>query len=346
MPTHTRHRLFISSLAQGAGPGLYSAFFDTPTAQFSSPSPIQTSLSNTFILTCSPDRTRLYAAEIAKDHPGAIHAFSLSPDHPHITLLASQPALEPVPCFIGITSDGQTLFIAGYSQGGIASHRITPGSPLSAGVYAIPPAPGKPRAHCAIAHPSAPFLVSAFLGLDQITCHRLSGDAHSPVLTHTLQLPPKSCPRHLAWHPTQNLLLAITELSNQALVIAFDPAAASLTLLDSVHTVPADFIPASRGADIAIHPAGSLVFASNRGHDSISAFRLDPLAGKLSLIDYFPATGRAPQSIKFTPCGEYLLCANLKSNEVTPFKVAPTTGSLTPAGAPLAIASPSCILFA
>ena len=49
---------------------------------------------------------------------------------------------------------------------------------------------------------------------------------------------------------------------------------------------------------------------SNRGHDSIAAFRLRRDAPWLEPLGHFPAGGRTPRDIAFTPDGAFLLIAS------------------------------------
>jgi Lactonase, 7-bladed beta-propeller len=46
--------------------------------------------------------------------------------------------------------------------------------------------------------------------------------------------------------------------------------------------LPADFTGVKSGAGIAVHPNGKFLYASNRGHDSIAVFRIEPSKGTLA----------------------------------------------------------------
>ncbi len=348
-PHTPTHRLFVSSLVEGRGPALHVTRFTSATGTLAQLMPVSSPLGNIFILACSPDKTRLFAAEFIKDSPGAVHMFALSTDDSDVSHLGSQPTLDSAPCFLSIPPDGDQLLIAGYAKGSVTTHAIAPDgtlSPHATRFLPTPPSPAiRPRAHCVLPSPCGRFFLTTFLGLDHVTCHTLTDPRTPSTLISTAQLPPKSGPRHLTWHPSGVWVLGITETSSQAFSLALQPDTGHLTLKDIQLAVAPEFAVTSRAADIAIHPAGDLIYTSNRGHDSITAFRFDPQTGALTLINQFPCLGQSPQNLKFSPCGGFLLCANLKSHQIITFKVDPTTGHLTPMGSPLLIQSPSSILF-
>ena len=58
--------------------------------------------------------------------------------------------------------------------------------------------------------------------------------------------------------------------------------------LQTIETVPEEekaketFVSAS---EIRVHPSGKYVYAANRGHDTITAMRVEPDSGKLTVIE-------------------------------------------------------------
>jgi 6-phosphogluconolactonase len=93
---------------------------------------------------------------------------------------------------------------------------------------------------------------------------------------------------------------------------------------------------------LKITPDGRFLYGSNRGHDSIAAYRLGP-DGRLSLLGIQPSLGKGPQNLAITADGKLLLCANMPGNNVAVFRINPKTGALTSAGPPVSVTSPSCI---
>ena len=91
-----------------------------------------------------------------------------------------------------------------------------------------------------------------------------------------------------------------------------------------------------------VSPSGAFVYGSNRGHDSIAIFRVDP-SGTLSLVGHQSVIGQTPRHFRIEPTGKMLLVANQGSGNVVTFRVDAATGLLTPTGEAAAVPSPSYV---
>ena len=102
---------------------------------------------------------------------------------------------------------------------------------------------------------------------------------------------------------------------------AYDAEAGTLTEVQTIETVPKELreVPSST-AEIYFHPSGKFLYASNRDHDSITAFRADAKTGKLTLIEREPVRGSHPRSFNLDPSGHWLLAAGLISNTIAVFR--------------------------
>src|SRR5690606_11147184 len=98
-------------------------------------------------------------------------------------------------------------------------------------------------------------------------------------------------------------------------------------------------------ADIHIHPSGKFLYVSNRGHNSIAAFKIDEDSGELDLIGFTPTGGEIPRNFAITGDGKFLYVANQNSNNITGFKIDGNTGTLQQAGIDLEVNTPVCIEF-
>jgi 6-phosphogluconolactonase len=113
--------------------------------------------------------------------------------------------------------------------------------------------------------------------------------------------------------------------------------------LETVATLPADFKGANTSADIHVAPGGKFLYCSNRGHDSIASFRIDPGTGQLTLLGHTPTEGETPRNFVIDPTGAFLLAANQKSDTVVTFRIDPQTGALRPTGHSAAVPTPVCL---
>jgi 6-phosphogluconolactonase (cycloisomerase 2 family) len=113
-----------------------------------------------------------------------------------------------------------------------------------------------------------------------------------------------------------------------------------------IPTLPATFMGKNSPAEIQVAPSGNFVYVSNRGHNSIVTFSVDPASGMLAPLDWEPTQGRTPRFFTLNPTGSLLYAANLDSDNIVAFRVDQAIGKLTPTGQVVETGSPSCIIFA
>jgi 6-phosphogluconolactonase len=116
-----------------------------------------------------------------------------------------------------------------------------------------------------------------------------------------------------------------------------------------LQTLPtlAAFSPHNAAAEIAMNAEATLLYVSNRGHDSIYTFNIDPDRLVLSPQADFPTLGNTPRHFAIDPSGQILIVANQDSNDLAVFKIHARTGQLTPAGKLVTgVSKPACVLFA
>jgi 6-phosphogluconolactonase len=109
--------------------------------------------------------------------------------------------------------------------------------------------------------------------------------------------------------------------------------------------LPADFVGSNTCAEIAIHPSGNYVYASNRGHDSVALFHADPEKGTLTYVVAQSTGGKTPRHFGIHPAGTYLAIANQNSDSLLLCRVDASNGRLKPSGVLAEAPTPSCIQF-
>ncbi len=90
----------------------------------------------------------------------------------------------------------------------------------------------------------------------------------------------------------------------------------------------------------AVKRSGNLLFASNRGHDSIAVFRIQA-DGTLTPTGIFPSGGRTPRD--FEIFGDFLVAANQDSDSLTVSKLDRRRGSLSLTDLGAGLVRPCCI---
>ncbi|MGE0405750.1 MAG: lactonase family protein, partial [Candidatus Korobacteraceae bacterium] len=128
-------------------------------------------------------------------------------------------------------------------------------------------------------------------------------------------------------------------------VAVFEVNAGRLKQVQELSTLPADYKGRNSTAEILIDAAGKFVYVSNRGHDSLAVFSVDPKSGMLTYVRNVSSGGRTPRNMSFDPSGEFLFASNQGSNDVVVFRVDPRTGDLKPTGTKLEISTPGSVQF-
>jgi 6-phosphogluconolactonase len=159
------------------------------------------------------------------------------------------------------------------------------------------------------------------------------------------EVAPGSGPRHFAFGRGARFLYVVNELSSTVTAFKYDERRGTAELVEALSTLPAGFSGDSSCAEIAMHPSGKFLYASNRGHDSIAIFSVAKSGGRLALVGNQSTRGRTPRSFEIDPSGRWLMAANQSSDNLAVFLIDPDTGLLTPKGPLIKTGAPVCVKF-
>ena len=229
------------------------------------------------------------------------------------------------PCHLSVA--GSQLLAANYSSGNVVSWTIGPDGSLSnstvrqhSGSSIHPDRQQAPFAHCIHAVPDSQRVMAADLGADRIFVYECSAESPlEPKPEESLILPPGSGPRHLTYSPCGRHLYVVNELGNSVTHFSRDPADRWFPGAN-VSTIPADFDGASFCADVCVTKCGRFLFATNRGHDSIVCFEIQP-DGTPRRQQIVSSRGAGPQNLLLTKDDRQLLVANMKGHTIAAFDV-------------------------
>lgn len=308
-----------------------------------------------FFLAVSRDQKFLYsihAKQFGGKEPEQVAAYEIISNAGQLKLLNRQSARGSAACYLDIDATGKAVLVANYATGSVASLPVKVDGSLGeatsfiqhAGTSVDPTRQGGPHAHCIVISPDNRFAFAADLGLDQVLCYRLDPATAKLVSNRQpfVRTPAGAGPRHLTFHPNGKQVYVINEIRSSVTVFDYDPESGLLIEKQTISTLPKDFTGKSYCADVKATPNGRFLFGTNRGHDSIAAYRIGADGG-LTLLGIEPSLGKGPQNLAITPDGALLLCANLPSDNVAVFRIDQQTGGLTAIGAPVSTPSPSCI---
>ncbi|HEV2122342.1 MAG TPA: beta-propeller fold lactonase family protein, partial [Chloroflexota bacterium] len=119
----------------------------------------------------------------------------------------------------------------------------------------------------------------------------------------------------------------------------------TMTILQTLSTLPEDFSGNNSTAQIVVHPNGRFVYVSNRGHDSIAIFSIDQETGRLRVVGHESTQGETPRNFNIDPAGHLLLAANQASHTIVAFRIDAETGRLSATGQVTENPNPVCIVF-
>ena len=185
------------------------------------------------------------------------------------------------------------------------------------------------------------------LGMDVIRQFLYDPEKGSLVPVGKFPSGPDTCsphgPRYIAFHQTLPIAYVINELSSVVSVFRIDQKALkevangngkvekpTLVPIQNTSTLPAAFPrKLNTCGRICVHPSGWFVVVSNRGHDSLSIFKVVPngeAAGTLCSVSFTHTRGQTPRHFAFDKSGQWLLVANQDANNVSVFEFQFSTG--------------------
>ena len=307
-----------------------------------------------------PSGTVLYAANEVGQHAGrrsgAVSAFAVDAATGMLALLGQQPSEGADPCHLAVGREGRHLFVANYTGGSVAlfpleaDGRPRPASRVLPLVGSGPNAARQsaPHAHGVFPDPDERFALIVDLGADRIVVQRFDGrGADGSLLPNdppAASLPPGSGPRHLAWHPSGNILYVINELSSTVTAFGWDSAAGRLEPFQTVSSLADGYSGDNKAAGIAVAPGGGFLYVSNRGDDALAVFALDA-SGRMTRRARVPAGGRTPRHFAIDPSGRWLIAANQDSGSLVVFCLDGETGVPQAVGDPISVPAPTCVAF-
>jgi len=159
------------------------------------------------------------------------------------------------------------------------------------------------------------------------------------------EVKPGAGPRHFVFHPNGRFAYVINELNGTVTGFTYEPTHGSLQEIQTITTLPKGFSESNSCAEVRVHPKGEFLYGSNRGHDSIVVYRIDPANGRLSLVEHETTGIKTPRNFNIDPTGTFCVVANQGAHSVVVFRIDQATGSLNPTGQKISVGQPVCIRF-
>lgn len=346
------HLIFFGTYTRAASRGIYAAQLNDETGALTAPV-LAAETANPTWLEFSPDRKVLFAVHPSK---AQVVSFTIDAAQAKLTPLPQPPTAKEdsgAPCHLAVDATGRMLIAVNYGGSFIESLAIhadgTLGEPKVINHSGQGPNPlrqDKPHPHSATISPDNRFVIVCDLGLDRLFTYAIDPvtAALTPANPPFVAAEPGSGPRHFKFGADGRHAYCLSEMGSTAAVYNYDATRGALSPTQSISTLPAEY-GAKWGAEVRVHPNGKFLYASNRGHDSIAVFAIEPATGKLTLVEIVHTGGEVPRNFALSPNGKWLVCAHQFSGDVTVFKVDGDSGRLTANPHRINVPMGICVLF-
>jgi 6-phosphogluconolactonase len=350
-------RFGTGRVLQGKGEGIYVYRLDQASGALEPLS--QTESTNPSYLALDPTGRFLYAVNELKTYEGqasgTVSAFAVDGATGALQLLNRRLTGGTDPCHVVVNRDGTHVFVANFMSGSVCVLPVCDDGSLGEasdfiqhrGWSCDPVRQAGPHAHSVTLDPANRFALVPDLGLDRLLVYgfdRRRGTL-APADVPWIVTTPGAGPRHVAFHPGGAFAYLINELDSTVLALSYDATTGMLKERQTVPTLPDGFEGTSTCADVHVSRSGAFLYGSNRGHDSLVIYAIDPPTGRLTYVGHEPTRGRTPRSFGIDPASRFLLVANQDSDAIVTFRVDPSTGTLAPTGRVTPVPTPVCVTF-
>ena len=294
------------------------------------------------------NKTLLAVDETNENGTGYVNSFRIEKDS--LVFVSKSKSGGAHPCFISINDKNQVL-VANYSGGNVGFLEIDDQNGLTNLLAVqqhvgneINPKQQTPHAHFSKFHPTKNEIISVDLGTNQLWFSTFDTQKKELAFTNQkiLNMNVGAGPRHFTFHPNNKWMYVVNELNN---TVSLVKEKENLYMVDqTIAMLPKDFKKYSKAADIHISKDGQFVYASNRGHESIVIYKVNPENGTLSLVGFQSVKGKHPRNFSLSPDDNFLVVANKDSNNIVSFKRDAKTGKLSFVDEVFA-PNPVCVLF-
>jgi len=284
---------------------------------------------------------------------GLLSAFAVNPEDGSLEMINQVPIYGAGYCHVNFDNEGKWVYVSNYSSGSMIVYPVldagSVGDSIQNFIYTGSSVnaerQNQSHIHSVMVSPDNRHVYVADLGTDKLMSYEINHESGklSPTASPWTPTNPGAGPRHFTFHPSGPYIYVAEELSSSTSVYRRDSETGALSEIQRVSSLPEDFIGQNTNADIHTDPDGNHLYVSNRGHNSLVIYSINPEDGMLETTGYESTRGGHPHNFMMDPNGENVLVANHDSDNVVVFSRNPEDGSLTYAGTTLEIPAPICL---
>lgn len=333
------YALFVGTYTDDQGKGIYRYEFFPDRGELRNLQLVAESTNPSYLAAAQGGRF-LYAVNEVDDHAGleqgAVSAYAIGQDGADLTRLCSVPSHGSHPCHVVANQAATCLIVANYGSGTLCSFPVQTSGVLSQpatvhqmeGASVVTGRQESPHAHFACFSPDQRFVLACDLGSDKILTYRFEKAVSRLVLHSTFNAREGSGPRHLVFGPDSASVFVINELDNTVAVLSYNEQRGTLKEEQRAALHKKAGTEEKAAAAIVMDTEGKFLYASERGKNAITVFRIDRATGLIELIQEIDCGGVWPRFIDLDPTQAWLLVANQRSNEISCFQRDQQTGRL------------------
>ncbi|WP_442509120.1 lactonase family protein [Novipirellula sp. SH528] len=321
--------------------GIYHCTLNTQNGKLSDPT-LAAEMGGPGFLAMHPNGEVLYAVgDVNGTASVAAYKIQGSGKDAKLTLLNSVAIDDGGAAHVSVDSKGKMLMTAQYGSGSVAAFSLNTDGSVNkrtslmkheGGSRIVPGRQEAPHAHWAGFSPDERFAFVPDLGLDKVMIYKVDTDSATLTPHGFGQAPLGGGPRHLKFHPNGKWIFLLNELDLSVTVFDYDAEKGTMTPKQTIPTVSKSELAKElfkSASEIRVHPNGKFVYSANRGHDTITVFKVDPESGELSVVELEHVRGATPRNFNLDPSARWLLAAGQNSHTLASFAVNQKTGELT-----------------
>ena len=336
---------YAGTYTRKSSKGIYRFTLDTETGTLSS-AEVAAEVGSPTYLTISEDNNHLYAVA-QEDQMGGVHAYEADRETGALSFINGQLTEGAPPCHLQV--HGNKLLTGNYHKGKVELFHVKEqgGVERSTSVQHEGNGPHerqeKPHVHFTGWTPDGKYAIVCDLGTDELVTYQIKNNNLEHV--HTLSVKPGSGPRHLAFHPDGKTAYLMTELSSEVIVLDYDSEQGRFTAKQTISALPGDFTETNDASAIHISSDGKFVYTGNRGHNSITVFRVDGASKELTLVEHTSTGGDWPRDFTLDPSEQFIVASNQHTGNLVLFARDEKTGKLTNTGSIIEVPEVVCVKF-
>lgn len=338
-----KFNVFIGSYGKESEETIYWLNFNPDQVELTKVSAIAGIDNPSFVL-LNHAKTHLYA--VSEVDKGEVVSYLIDYENEKLIELNRQPT-KGGPCFIEVDNKDQYIFTANYGGGSVIVHPLEADGTIGEYVDFIDYGPGAiaqgltSNVHAIKNVPNTNKYVATDLGLDKLYVYELDETTGKLTEQVALDTPKGAGPRHLTFHEALQTMYILNQDDSTVLVYKYDLAAEKFDRIQVLSALLEPFEGTNYCADIHLSKSGKYLYASNRGHHSVTSYKVNT-DGTLMPISNVSSIGDWPRNFAVVPNDSYLLVANEHTDELN-VMTSEGEGRLIDTGEKIKISKPVCI---